>query len=229
MESGLNIDYRCVKCRECSLCKNADQSEKTSLREEQEMLQVKESVHLDWDKKSITCTLPNRGRETDFLSTNRERALKILDQQCKKWSKDPASKDLVLAAFQKLFKTGDTRLIHELTEAELGKFVHKPVQYFIPWRIVYNDSPTTPVRPVLDGSSVTSRRADGTGGRCLNDFVVKGKVETLNLVRLALWFSIGQYAVTGDLSQFYYSFKLKPEQWNLQMFQSFRVLVCTKS
>ena len=74
--------------------------------------------------------------------------------------------------------------MHELSEEEIKKFASKPVQYFIPWRVVYNDSPTTPVRPVLDASSATRRREDGTGGRCLNDYVVKGKVETLNLVNL---------------------------------------------
>ena len=108
--------------------------------------------------------------------------------------------------------------MHELNKEELEKFANKSVQYYIPWRVVYNDSPTTPVRPVFDASSITSRRADGTGGKSLNDYVVKGKVDTLNLVRLALGFSIGLFAVTGDLSQFYYSFKLKPEQWNLQRF-----------
>ena len=94
----------------------------------------------------------------------------------------------------------------------------KPLQYFIPWRIVYNESTTTPIRPVLDGSSVTKRREDGKGGRCLNDYVVKGKIETLNIVRLVLGFTIGLQAVTGDLSQFYYSFRLLPSQWNLQRF-----------
>ena len=179
---------------------------------------VKESVFLDWVQKKIICTLPNKGNETDFLTTNRDRALKVLDQQCKKWSKDPINKDMILAAFQKLFNTGDTRFMHELSKEELEKFESKPTQYFIPWRVVYNDSPTTPVRPVFDASSVTKRRADGKGGKSLNEYVVKGKVETLNLVRLALGFSIGLCAVTGDLSQFYYSFKLKPEQWNLQRF-----------
>ena len=83
MESGLDIDYRCVKCRECSACKNADQSERTSLREEQEKLLVDESVYLDWEKKKIICSLPNRGNESEYLTTNRDRALKVLDQQCK--------------------------------------------------------------------------------------------------------------------------------------------------
>ena len=136
-------------------------------------------------------SVPNKENETDFLTTNRDRALKVLDQQCKKWSKDTINKEKILGAFQKLFNTGDTRFMHELSKEELEKFESKPTQYFIPWRVVYNDSPTTPVRPVFDASSVTKRRADGKGGRSLNEYVVKGKVETLNLVRLALGFSIG--------------------------------------
>ena len=77
---------------------------------------------------------------------------------------------------------------------------------------------TTPVRTVLDGSSNTRTRWDGTGGRSLNDLVCKGKISSLNLLRLLLRFTIGLFAVTGDLSQFYYSCKLIIQQWNLQRF-----------
>ena len=218
MESGIDVEYRCVKCRDCTQCKKSEKSEKISLRQEQEMQLVRESISFDLENKRVICTLPVRGEETVFLTSNKDIALRILDQQCKKWFKDTTNKDMILAAFDKLFKTGDTRFMHQLTTEELAAFSKKPVQYFIPWRVVYNDSPTTPVRPVLDGSSGTRKRSDGSGGRCLNDIVVKGKIETLNLVRLALGFSVGLVAVSGDLSQFYYSFKLRPQQWNLQRF-----------
>ena len=218
LESGVEVDYRCTKCRDCLQCKNSEQAEKISLREEQEMQLIRESVHLDWVRKNIVCTLPVRGEETEFLTSNRDRALKVLDQQCRKWHDDPTNLKSILAAFQKLFKTGDTRFMHQLTKEELDKFSNKPVQYFIPWRVVFQDSVTTETRPVLDASSGTRRRSDGKGGRCLNDFVVKGKIETLNLVRLALQFAIGLYAVSGDLSQFYYCCCLLAEQWNLQRF-----------
>ena len=36
-EFGVDINYRCVKCRDCSGCKDADRSEAISLREEAEM------------------------------------------------------------------------------------------------------------------------------------------------------------------------------------------------
>ena len=105
-----------------------------------------------------------------------------------------------------------------MTEDELSKFINKDPQYFIPWRVVYNDSSTTPVRPVLDASTATKRRPDGTGGRSLNYLVAKGRIETMNLLRLALRFSVGLEAMTGDLSNFYYSCELVKEQWNLQRF-----------
>ena len=218
LEAGLDIEYRCVKCRDCVQCKNADQSEKISLREEAEMQMVAESVNLDWEQGRIICTLPLRGAEKDFLTTNKSIALKVLDQQCRKWHKDEVNKPLILAAFEKLYKTGDTRFLNQMSEDELSKFAEKEVQYYIPWRVVFQDSVTTPVRTVLDGSSNTKARADGTGGRSLNDLVCKGKIRSLNLLRLLLRFSIGLFAMTGDLSQFYYSCKLKPEQWNLQRF-----------
>ena len=52
-EVGLEIEYRCVRCRECSQCKNADKSEKISLREEAEMVEIRNSVKLDFKKSDI--------------------------------------------------------------------------------------------------------------------------------------------------------------------------------
>ena len=140
----MQIDYKCVKCRDCTACKNADHTERISLREEQEMQLIKESVHLDWERKKIVCSLPLRGKERDFLSTNRDRAIIVLDHQCRKWLKDDVNRPMIIAAFEKLFKTGDTRFIHQLTDDELSKFITKDPQYFIPWRVVYNDSVSTP-------------------------------------------------------------------------------------
>ena len=48
--------------------------------------------------------------------------------------------------------------------------------------------------------------------------MAKGRVESLNLVRLVLQFVMGKHAVTGDLSQFYNSLKLREDFFNLQPF-----------
>ena len=82
LEAGFDIEYRCPKCRDCGDCRRASDTEKVSLREEAEDQAIKESINIDFDKKKITCSLPLRGSEEQLLSTNRDSALKILQQQC---------------------------------------------------------------------------------------------------------------------------------------------------
>ena len=217
-EAGLDVEYRCPRCRDCQDCKSADQTEKISIREECEMFEIGKSVILDFEQKKIQCSLPLRGKERDFLTNNREKAKKILDQQIKKYHDDPDTLQTVLAAFAKLFNNGHARLLSDLSKEELEQFMQKEVQHHIPWRVVFSGSLTTPCRPVLDASSRTGYRADRSGGRCLNDLVCKGKIDSLNLVKVLLRFIIGRCGITGDLQQFYNACKLNAQQWNLQRF-----------
>ena len=217
-ELGLDVEYRCPACRDCVKCKKADKTEKISLREESEDFEVKKSITLDFKNKRILASLPLRGKERDFLTSNRDKAMKVLLQQCRKYHGDPETREVVLKAFAKLFDNGHAVPLSQLSEEQLNQFINKEVQYHIPWRVVFSKSPTTPCRPVLDGSSRTSYRRDKTGGRCLNDLVCKGKIESLNLVKVLLRFIIGLFAFTGDLQQFYNACKLIIQQWNLQRF-----------
>ena len=84
-EIPLDLDYRCVSCRNCSKCLDSDNQEKISLREEAELAQCMDSVKLDYENSRIICQLPLRGEEIKFLGPNREIAAKILDQQIKKY------------------------------------------------------------------------------------------------------------------------------------------------
>jgi hypothetical protein len=60
MDAGMNIKYRCVKCRSGSDCRNADETERVSLRQEAEDQMIKDSIHIDYKKKQIMATLPLR-------------------------------------------------------------------------------------------------------------------------------------------------------------------------
>ena len=217
-ECGMDLNYRCTRCRDCSACKDSSRTEAISLREEAEMEQVDKSVKLDLINKRIVCTLPLRGEEREYLSTNYNQAYKILEQQCKLYFKQEDTKDLITKAFQKLFKNGHAAFMKDLSQEDKLHFERKEVQYFIPWRISFSDSVTTPARPVLDASSRTRVRPDGSGGKSLNSLVCQGKVETINLLKLILGFRVGRFAVTGDLEQFYNAFKLLACHWNLQRF-----------
>ena len=213
---GLNIEYRCPKCRSCSDCRRSFETERVSLREEAEDAMIWDSVNIDWENKKIICHLPLRGTEEEFLSNNRDIALRILDQQCKTYHNDDDTRELIVKAFDKLLKNGQMVLWDDLTEEEKRTIESKSVAHYIVWRVVFKPSVTTPARTVFDASQNTKLREDGTGGRCLNDAVVKGRVVTLNLVKMVLRFQIGCEAMQGDLKQFYASIKLISDQWNLQ-------------
>ena len=108
-ELGISLEYRCPSCRDCSSCRNAPTTERVSLREEAEDQAIKDSIKVDFEAKKITCSLPLRGKEEDFLSNNRAIALKVLDSQCKKVEKDEEAKKAVIKSFYKLFDPGPVR------------------------------------------------------------------------------------------------------------------------
>ena len=214
-QEGLDIQYRCPKCRQCTDCRRSHETERISLREEAEDQLIWDSIKIDWKNKRIVATLPLRGAEEEFLSNNRDIALRILDQQCKAYHNDEV-KDVIVKAFDKLKKNGHMVLFKDLSEEEQKLIESKAVSHYIVWRVVFKPSLSTPCRPVFDGSANTKQRSDGSGGRCLNDLVVKGRVSSLNLVRMVMRFCVGAAACQGDLSQFYASIKLDPQHWNLQ-------------
>ena len=82
--------------------------------------------------------------------------------------------------------------------------------------MVWKDSTTTPVRPVLDASTNSPRRVDGSGGSNLNNAVCHGKVDSLDLLGVLLRFVLNNHAVAADITKMYNMFELLPEYWNLQ-------------
>ena len=175
VQGPIDVDYRCVDCRNCRKCEGADRLEKISLKEEAEMLKIRQSIFLNYDEKRIYCSLPLRGPERDFMATNRKQAVAILNQQCQKYFGDPEVKESINKAFAKLKDRGFIKLVSDLSEEERAEFESKEVQYTIPWRIVWKDSTTTPVRPVLDANTNSPRRPAGSGGSSLNNAVGMGK------------------------------------------------------
>jgi hypothetical protein len=109
------------------------------------------------------------------LTTTRPTAKCILDQQCRKLSKNPEDVWTTLKTFKKLFDNGHMVLLKDIPQEPRKKFINKPVHHHLYWRVVYNTKSTsTPVRPVMDASTKTP------GGRCLNDLAVKGRISSLS-------------------------------------------------
>ena len=214
-DQGIDLAYRCPKCRNCHDCRNANETERISVREEIEDQAIKDSINIDFKKKRITAKLPLRGDENKLLSNNRKSALKVLEGQCTKFQNDQETKDLVIKAFNKLLDRGFAVKFDDLSQEQQDMISNK-VNYWIPWRTVFKESVSSPARPVFDASSKTPVLPDGNGGRCLNDLTMKGRVNTLNLIKMLLRWEIGPEALCGDLKAFYPSIALDESQWNLQ-------------
>ena len=216
MEQGIDIQYRCPKCRECWGCKSGPTTERVSLREEQEDDVIKDSVKLDFENKQITAVLPLRGDPAQLLAPNRDIAAKVLDQQCRKIKDDEETKAMVVKSFAKLVDNKYAVEFKELTPEQQQNILSKTPQLYFPWRIQFKDSISTPARCVMDGSSKTPVLENGVGGRCLNDVCMKGTISTLNLIKMLLRWQIGAKAICGDIRQFYNRIGLCEDQWHLQ-------------
>ena len=129
VNEGLSIDYRCPRCRNCSDCRRSFETERVSLREEAEDMMIWDSVNIDWKNKKIVSYLPLRGKEEEFLSNNRDMALKVLDQQCYKYTDDADTKEIILKAFQKLLRNNQMVLWKDLSEDERRLVESKAVSH----------------------------------------------------------------------------------------------------
>ena len=156
LENLVQVDYRCPKCRNCQNCRDAHQTERVSLREEQEDALIKDCVTLDYENQRFLCSLPLRGKAEDFLVTNKRDAQKVLDRQVLLYHKEEATKDLIVKAMNKLFKKNHIQLLKDLPEHTQRMILDEAVNYFIPWRVVFKASSiSTPARPVFDCSAKT--------------------------------------------------------------------------
>ena len=79
---------------------------------------IDQSVKLDLENRRIICSLPLKGEERQFLTSNYNQAFKILEQQVKQYSSQEDTKRLIIKAFDKLFDNGHAALMGQITEEE---------------------------------------------------------------------------------------------------------------
>ena len=94
---------------------------------------VWDSVFIDWENKQIMCHFPLRGKEEEFLSNNRDMALKILIQQCYKYKDDKDTKGVIVKTFLKLLKNKQMVFWKDLSEEEKNLLESKAINHYIVW------------------------------------------------------------------------------------------------
>ena len=206
------IGYRCVRCRNCSSCRNSEQLEAVSYREEAEQSVIENAVEYRAEQKKLISSLPFITNPDECLHPNRYSADKILTGQLKRISQNEDTKEDVMNSFNKLASRGYLVPISTLPDEQKELVVGKP-GYFIPWRTVHKEgSLSTPVRIVFDASSKTP------GGSSLNDALAKGENRISSLYNILLRFRCRAAAFCCDIRLAYNQIELEPEHYRYQKF-----------
>ena len=209
---GTTAEYRCVACRNCSRCRNGDELEKTSLKEENEQYLIESSVTLDVENSSLVAKLPFIEDPNLKLKPNRYVAEKILESQLKIINKSDQMKEDTLKSHNKLADRGYVAPVTSLT-AEERECMRSGQGYVIPWRTRYKDnSMSTPLRLVFDAGSRCP------GGESLNDILAKGQNKLIKIFDILVRFRRKKCAVASDVSMAYNGLKLTPDFFRYQQY-----------
>ena len=194
-DAGLDISFKCPRCRNCRECLQGPGREKLSHLQETEQLLIKDSVTIDVD--------PNT-----HLSNNHHIAKKRLENICKKYGANTEVSDTIMKGFQKLIDRKHIYPWKDLSEETQKRIESAPSSYFIPWDVgIKETSVSTPARPTFDASSRTP------AGSSLNDLLAKGNPDLIDLVHMVLNWLVGPVAICGDISQFYNTVHLSENHW----------------
>ena len=212
--SGMDIQYRCVSCRNCNKCKNGDVIEETSLKEELEQAMIEASVKLIPSEKKLEAKLPFIENPATALNCNKRVAEKVLSAQMRLYEKYPEMREDTIRSHNKLLSKGHVCSVIDLSPDEKKLMNSAPGDgYVIPWRTVYKeDSLSTPCRMVFDASCRTS------SGHSLNSTLPKGQNRLPRLVELLLRFRRGKYGVASDISMAYNGIKLHASHFKYQQY-----------
>lgn len=147
------------------------------------------------------------------MTGNKEKALKVFNQQLRKLNKSPKDKADVIASEKKMQHLGFVDYIKNLTPQQRKMLTESQNQYYITWRAVWKgNSISTPCRVVFDASQATS------SGFSLNDIVAKGKNNMNKLVEIAIRWMTHHVGIHTDIQKMYNAVRLQEEHWCLQRY-----------
>ena len=202
-----------MKCRQCSDCKAGEKIETISLLEEKEQEVIVQTVNVDLEKGVTVATLPFIEDPIKKLKPNRDEAMRVYRSQVSKLSKDPQAKADVIASEAQMQHLGFVQRVESLTDAQRAKIFSGALQYFIPWRAVWNrNSISTACRLVFDASMPTK------SGKSLNDVLAKGRNQMNKLVEIVLRWFIRRVGFHTDVKKMYNSVKLSDDDWRYQLY-----------
>ena len=189
------VDYRCSKCSSCQECKKSPRNTAISLQESMEQSIIEQSVTVNRSTGKVIVKLPFKKNPDDFLikkhhgNDNFAQAKKVYITQCRKpelmlEGMRRAHAELVASKFMIRLIDLDQKIQDAINQA--------PFRHAHPWRLMFKESISTPIRMVVDPTM--------TG---LNQMLAKGE-NTLGMIFDLIIRSRGRpFIWSSDISKLY--------------------------
>ena len=146
------------------------------------------------------------------LVSNMKSARKVYNGVVKALAKSSKDKEDVLEAERKLQNSGFVDWLENLSKDYQNSILTGAVQYYIQWRVVWSDSVSTPVKPVVDASMRPP------GGCSLNDILPKGSNNMNKLIEIITRWFIKPFGYHTDVSKCYNGVKIDKSHWRFQLY-----------
>ena len=146
------------------------------------------------------------------LVTNADSSSKVYFSQVRSLNKSHDDLLAVIEAEGKLQKLGYVDYLENLSKEDQGLILDKPVMYYIPWRVAWSKSVTTPARPVFDGSMRPPK------GCSINEILPVGTNNMNNLIQILVRWQIKPWGYHTDISKHYNSVAMEKRHWRYQLY-----------
>ena len=211
--AGSEHTYRCPSHRDCRDCKISEELQSISFEDELSQMLIDNSVHVDQEKGETTATLPFLENPETALASNRSIAMSVYKAQVRKLDRSPKDKQDVIESERKMQELGFVDALENLTDEQRKRIFDSALQYFIPWRAVWNlNSLSTSCRLVFDGSHPTAT------GKSLNSISPKGMNLMNKMVQIVIRWFIKRFGFHTDIRKMYNTVKLDEEYWQYQLY-----------
>ena len=212
--AGTEVSFRCIQCRGCDTCKKSERVDSVSFEEEVQQHLIENNVVVDIEKGRSSASLPFVTEPDVRINTVAQKnlALRVYESQVRSLNKKPEDKKAAILSESKLQELGFVDFLDNLAP-EIKDNILNNVNYFIPWRIVFNpNSVSTPCRLVFDAS------ASPRGQTSLNSLLCKGRNSLNNLVMIILRWMCCPYVFHTDISKMYNTIYLDSKHWRYQLY-----------
>ena len=209
------VAYRCPDCSECVTCKQSSRQSALSIQDAAEQLAIEKSVEVDTINHAVWVDLPFVVDPVPFLtkrhhgSDNYNQAWKVYLGQCRK---PTLIKEAIKAQHADLVAQGFIQPLDSLPKDTQASILSAPFRHYLPFRsVIKEDSPSTPVRLVVDPTM--------TG---LNLCLPKGENKIARIPDILLEARTQPHMWATDIRKMYNQLKLKKSslQYQLMLFHN---------